>query len=296
MSKVLDLAGMFKSDANDLIRARERAIRVHPTNIKAAGNEIEEKVRNYLRRILPPRYYVTSGHLIDPKHRVSPQLDVIISDSLNLPSLVKTKDGTEYIPITSALVIGEVKSTYYKSKQYYEEFHRKISAINGQMFRPLVHNTFYGGLNDGTIFQDIMLASPNKYINNLFSFLFCVSGGDFDFARLKPFINSTDANLLPNLTVLLDQGVVGYARMNEKGEFKYHKYPNEAEQSEHDWFFARAYDVEEGSPEGAHLALLYGQLINHLSTSRLEPANAYPYTSTMSVFRKSSLKWARDGS
>ena len=71
MAKTLNLAAVFKSDAEELLRSREEAIRIHGTNIRAAGNEVEQAVRNYLKRMLPPRYYVTSGHLIDQEGRVS---------------------------------------------------------------------------------------------------------------------------------------------------------------------------------------------------------------------------------
>ena len=87
MPKNLDLARVFKLEADALKQARERAISIHPTDIRASGNEVEQTVRDYLKRVLSPRYYVTSGHLIDSKHLVSPQLDVIIADYFNLPFL-----------------------------------------------------------------------------------------------------------------------------------------------------------------------------------------------------------------
>ena len=65
MARTLDLAGNFKSDAEGLRKAREEAIRIHATDIRAAGNEVEQAVRDYFKRLLPSRYYVTSGHLID---------------------------------------------------------------------------------------------------------------------------------------------------------------------------------------------------------------------------------------
>ena len=142
----------------------------------------------------------------------------------------------------------------------------------------------------------MVLSSPNKYINNLYYFFMCVDGGDFDFGEINNLLNCTNAELLPSLAVFLDKGVVGYAKEDQQKGFQFHKYPNEVNRAEYDWFFAKAFDANKSTPEGAHLALLYGQLINHLSTSRLEPPNAYPYTSAMSVFRKSSLKWAKGDS
>ena len=67
MGKALNLAEVFRDDAAELRRERENAIRIHGTgDIKAAGNHVESSVRDYLRRMLPPRFYVTNGHLIDP--------------------------------------------------------------------------------------------------------------------------------------------------------------------------------------------------------------------------------------
>ncbi len=99
--KKLDIPGIFRSDADDILKARQDAIRVHKSDIRAAGNEVELSVRNYFKRMLSPKYYVTSEHLIDVNGEVSPQLDLIISDNSNIPSLTTTKDGTEYIPIDS---------------------------------------------------------------------------------------------------------------------------------------------------------------------------------------------------
>ena len=111
MAKTLNLAEIFKADAEELWQARERAAQIHRTNdIRAAGDEVEQAVRDYLCRMLPSRYYVTSGHLIDSGHLVSPQLDVIIADHFSLPSLLTTRDGTKYIPITSVYAIGDVQS------------------------------------------------------------------------------------------------------------------------------------------------------------------------------------------
>ena len=92
METHLNLDRIFTSDAKALVGAREKARTVHKSDIRAAGNEVEVAVRDYLRRMLPPRYYVTHGHLIDTAHRVSPQLDVIIVDNFSLPSLLTTKD------------------------------------------------------------------------------------------------------------------------------------------------------------------------------------------------------------
>ena len=48
MAKPLNLAKIFKSDADDLKQAREKANQLHATDIRAAGNEVEQAVRDTL--------------------------------------------------------------------------------------------------------------------------------------------------------------------------------------------------------------------------------------------------------
>ena len=291
--KPLDLAAVFEADALDLRQARDKAKQIHPTDIKAAGNEVEVAVRNYLRRMLPPRYYVTSGHLIDSQRRTSPQLDVIVADNFSLPSLLTTRDGTEYVPATSVLAIGEVKSTYYRSKGYYKKCHEDITFISSHLSRPLLENTAYGGLQSHTTISDMALASSNKYLNHLYCFLLCIDAGDFDFADIQPLLNSTEPCLLPNMGVFLDKGIVMYANTAARGALHIHKYPIEVATADYDWCFVQGVENDDGSRAGAHLATLYSQLIMHLSTSHLRPADAYPYTRDVSMLRKSSLRWAK---
>ncbi len=285
----LKLDTIFASDAKALVDAREKARAVHKSDIRAAGNEVEVPVRDYLRRMLPPRYYVTHGHLIDTAHRVSPQLDVIIADNFSLSSLLSTEDGTEYVPATSVLAVGEVKSTYSNSRKDYECFHEKLVAIS-RMHRPLVENSVYQGITGSSNIRDTVLGSSNKYLNNLYSFLFCVDGGEFDFAKISSLLASTDVNQLPNSAILLNMGIVAYANRSQLGSL--HKYPNEVNSSDYDWCFMGTKCPEEGSVEGANLMFLYAQLISHISGSHIEPPNIYEYMTDMLMFRKSSLVWA----
>ena len=293
MDNKFDLARAFARDAAQLRLARESAMLIHPTDIRAAGNEVEKAIRDYFRQILPPRYYITSGHLIDRDQRVSPQIDIIVADAFNLPSLYKTQDGTEYVPTTSVFAIGEVKSAYYKSQSYFQKFGKSLEIIAG-MHRPLIENTAFGGeLRPDTTLVDTVRGSKNKVLNNLFSFLFCVDAGDFQFENIASHFNSSDLGLLPNATVLLNQGTLIRARINDSGEGKYHKYPTEAPSPEYDWMYAESMGSEYGSKGGSNLALLYGMLVDHLSNSHLEPADAYAYTAGLVNLRRSTLKWAK---
>jgi hypothetical protein len=97
---ILDIPAIFKSDAEELIKARNDSKRIHgAANIRAAGNEVEQPVRNYFRRMLPSKYYVTQGQIIDAVGKVSPQIDIIIAD--NLRGCFKSRSRSNFMPIFS---------------------------------------------------------------------------------------------------------------------------------------------------------------------------------------------------
>ena len=290
MLKQLQIAELFASEAILLTNAREKAKIIHKSSdIKAAGNEVEIAVREYLARMLPPRYYVTHGHLIDVFGSVSPQLDVIVADNFGLPSLLTTEDGTEYVPVTSVLAIGEVKSTYYSSQKPYKSFHEKLVKIS-QLHRPLVENTAFGGIQRSTTVRDIFLGLSNKYLNNLYSFFISVDSGDFGFDNVRHILRSADVDRLPSVAIFLNKGVIAYGNRQQLGSF--HKYPNERDTSEYGWCYVETKAPEKGSIEGVNLSFLYGQLISHLSASYLERPNVYDYIGKQLVFSKSSMRWA----
>ena len=290
----LDLAFIFAEDAERIAKARLQSARIHGTgDIRAAGNEVEIAVREYLRRMLPPRWYVTSGHLIDQAGKISPQLDVIIADNFNLPSLLTTKDGTEYIPITSALAIGEVKSTYRHSERPYERLQEVLQGIQEEMHRPLIENTAYPEPNINSAIDDLIIIRPNKYLNHLFSFLFCVHSGDFEFSKVEKILTESNVQYLPNMAVLLDSGIITYGYVNNDSQrFEFHKYPMEVMDVRYRWCFVPGEKPGQGSQRGTHLAFWYAQLVSHLAGSKTGQANAYPYIMDVSSIRKSSIRWA----
>ena len=292
MTRPLDLDRVFALDAEALRRARENARIMHPTDIRAAGAEVEEAVRNYLKRMLPSGYRVTSGHLIDSNRVVSPQIDVIITDNLGLSSLLTSSDGTEYIPVTSVYALGEIRSTYYHSNSPLDRMYNVLQTV-AAMNRPLVENTSYEGLKDSTLMIDIVRPCKQKFHNNLFAFIFCVDGGDFEFERVQDLLVSADASHIPAMTILLDRGVVSYARRDAINSTGFTRYPNEVAGSDYDWSFVQGADTETGSAAGSHLATLYGALISHLSESHLEPPDAYSYLGQSMIFSRSSRRWAR---
>ena len=291
MPRTLDIPAQFKADAEDLIQARKSARLMHRTgDIRAAGNQVEQAVRDYLRRMLPPRYHVTHGHLIDPRGCISPQIDVIIADNFGLPSLLTARDGTEYIPIDSVYAIGEIKSTYRYSEKPFEKFHSDLSHIHRELNRPLIENTAFGGITGSTLMEHLTIRTDGPYMNHLFSFFLCIVGGDFSFHQLHDVLTSSDIVTLPNMAVLLDVGMVLYGKM-ENNALNIHKYPVEGKPQGYEWCFMQGLQTASGSLPGAHLSTLYAQLVRHLSMSYLAPPDAHGYTKDMWKFSSSSIRW-----
>jgi hypothetical protein len=290
--KTLDVSAIFKSEAEDILKARKDSIRIHSTDIRAAGNEVELSVRNFFKRMLPSRYYVTHGHLIDVNGEVSSQLDIIIADNMNLPSLMTTKDGTEYIPIDSVYAVGEVKSTYYRSEKYIESFSDVLEDIKGRLFHDQIPNTAFNGVNSHTLLRDIALARGNRILNRIYSFILFVDGGDFDFEDIAQFYINRPRSLLPDIAVLLTLGTIVYGAVRDN-RFEHTRYPDETEGDDHDWYFWPFQGDKTGILEGNHLGFLYYNLLEHLSNSYLEPPSLSKYVARMMVGRKSLLKKAR---
>lgn len=287
----LNLSNIFRSEASSLAEARARCRDIHGTDdIRAAGNEVEEAVRSFFRRMLPVKYYVGHGHIVDSSGNVSPQIDIIISDSQTIPSLMKTRDDTEYFPYEAVYAIGEVKSTYYGSRGYIESLSNTIRAIRETLSRDEIPNTAYGGVLTGeTNVRDMILHRHNQILNYLFSFALFVDCGDFTSESVYMLYQSRTLNVLPNVSVMLNKGVLLRGR-KEDGRFLFNRYPEHSEDKDEAWYLSPLPGDGSGSPEGNHLGFLYFCLLNHLNGSLLEPPRLSGYLSKMMQGRMSLLE------
>jgi hypothetical protein len=270
MKKELSISEIFTKDAFEIANKRKDSLFIHSKNIRAAGDEVEIFVRDYFRKRVPKRYHVAQGHLIDDECRTSPQLDVIVSDTANLPSLLTTEDGTEFIPIDSTYIIGEIKSSYIKSKKYIQKFSKTLKAIHNDLHHEELINTAFYGITPESTIRDTFLEGKHRILNSIFSFVIFIDSGDFCFSEISSFLASTDNKYLPNLIVLLNKGIIQKARITDT-EVVFTYLPNEPEYSDYEWVFVPIYGDDERSISGNILSVLYLSLIQHLSNSFLEP-------------------------
>lgn len=157
---------VFRSDAADILAAREKArIMHHGQDIPAAGAEVEIAFRKVLSRKLPSLYYVGHGHIVDEQLHQSSQLDVIIANNTGAPILFRAENGSEYFPYEGVYAIGEVKSSYYKSEKYIHTFSGNLKKIQDKLQR--------GSFRAAPAFR----LSPLPYGNPLFSFMFFADNG-----------------------------------------------------------------------------------------------------------------------
>lgn len=74
------------------------------------GSAREDLLKSYLRDLLPNKYSISSGIIIDHNQNQSKQQDFIIHDAFNCPSFFKT-DSNTILPVESVYATIEVKST-----------------------------------------------------------------------------------------------------------------------------------------------------------------------------------------
>ncbi len=140
--------------------------------------------------------------------------------------------------------------------------------------------------------RDIFLAKENRILNSIFSFILFIDKGDFTFEDIAPFYINRSKDMLPNVAIWHNSGVIVYGAA--KDNFAFVRYPVDVEGEDYDWYFSSFLgDDETGSLEGNHLGFLYYALLEHLSNSHLEPPSFSKFTSRMMVERKSMLKKAK---
>src|SRR6185503_3439915 len=79
-----------------------------------SGLPFESAVRREIRRLLPQRYSVTSGRVLDRDGRTSGNCDIVVFNDIwfsPVKSVAPEDSGRPYLPIEGVYAIGEVKQT-----------------------------------------------------------------------------------------------------------------------------------------------------------------------------------------
>ncbi|MFI5218881.1 MAG: DUF6602 domain-containing protein [Bacteroidia bacterium] len=210
-SPLFELNNILRLEAEGLIAAREKAIAIHHTNdIDAAGDEVEQSVRNLIRKKLPLDYYIGHGHIVDEKLNYNGQYDIVIADNSGSPILFKAENGTEYFPFESLYAVGEVKSTYDSSKKQIQKFINKTKELQNNLSRKFAGPNYISKDIELNFRAPLSLSSDDKrhYQNHIFKFIFIIDGGDFKPKQLSDIYNNENDKHLPNLVCILNRGII----------------------------------------------------------------------------------------
>lgn len=91
------------------------------------GENSEYGWKKILKEILPHKYGVDSGFVIDYEGNISEQIDVIIYDNLYSPYVMASGSGVKYIPAEAVYAIIEIKPTI--TKLYLEYANNKVESV-----------------------------------------------------------------------------------------------------------------------------------------------------------------------
>lgn len=91
------------------------------------GDHTESSWRDFLKNVLPKKYGIDRGYLIDSYGNVSDQIDAIIYDALYSPLIMISASGEKFIPVEAVYSIIEIKPTINKKNLEYAN--NKIESV-----------------------------------------------------------------------------------------------------------------------------------------------------------------------
>ena len=99
----------------------------HIPHCTGQGDHTESSWIDFLKNILPRKYGVDKGYLIDSYGNVSEQIDAIIYDALYSPLIMTSASGEKFIPVEAVYSIIEIKPII--NKKYLEYANGKIDSV-----------------------------------------------------------------------------------------------------------------------------------------------------------------------
>lgn len=277
----LALDKFFEYDLEKINMAYRLSGTIHSdlNNIRATGDEVELTVKRFYQSKLFPKYHVCDGHIVDHNLKVSPQFDIIISANSKNPVLFDLADKSELVYYESVYLFGEVKRSFYK-KEFISIFSKNIQRFRQEMDRAIVPPNAIESA--GTIVQVESNLTQFPMRNPIFSFMFFVNSSALDMSHLKADLDKIDNQYLPNMILLLDQGLIINVNKTEydRGRLQINLYPEFAEDST--WILM----TMDGN---SALTYHYLLIIEHLNNSVLGYPNVSEYTKNLFHFNLSNF-------
>lgn len=176
------------------------------------GSAREDLLKDYLKKLLPEKYSISSGIIIDNNQKQSKQQDFIIHDAFNCPSFFKTESNS-ILPIESVYATIEVKSTLdYSTLEQSVKNVESVRTLNKLPNRNVIRNQYDNFYPLGFVFaysstcslEQIQkkLFELNKNINSRHQIsIICILDKGLIFNVQKN--NVTEVTLIPSNNTLL---------------------------------------------------------------------------------------------
>ena len=155
------------------------------------GSAREDLLKDYLKKLLPEKYSITSGIIIDNNQNQSKQQDFIIHDAFNCPSFFKTESNS-ILPIESVYATIEIKSTLdYSTLEQSVKNIESVRNLNKLHNRNIISNRY----NDVYPLGFVFAYSSNYSLEQIQK-------------RLSELNKDIDARYQISIVCILDKGLI----------------------------------------------------------------------------------------
>lgn len=280
----LSIKDFFWLDVQKIKSACKQAdiIRGDAKNVRTAGDEVEITLRNFFKEKLAPKYDVTTGHVVDHNLKVSPQLDVIIADSIKSPVLATLTDKTQHVFYETVYAIGEVKKSWYDDSLL-EKFSSTIKTIKTELERDDIGKDILECGDNQLKIKGEVTSNPRR--NMLFSFMLFAEKS-VSLKKITNTINATPNEFLPNVIVFIEGGVVVNVNksMLAQNKVEINLYPELVTKDDGEWIFI---GLDE---ENQRLTYLYLLLLEHLKKTIVATPDIQSYTKKLISIEPSDIR------
>lgn len=280
----LSIKDFFWLDVQKIKSACKQAdiIRGDAKNVRTAGDEVEITLRNFFKEKLAPKYDVTTGHVVDHNLKVSPQLDVIIADSIKSPVLATLTDKTQHVFYETVYAIGEVKKSWYDDTLL-EKFSSTIKTIKTELERDDIGKDILECGDNQLKIKGEVTSNPRR--NMLFSFMLFAEKS-VNLKKITNTINATPNEFLPNVIVFIEGGVVVNVNksMLAQNKVEINLYPELVTKDDGEWIFI---GLDE---ENQRLTYLYLLLLEHLKKTIVATPDIQSYTKKLISIEPSDIR------
>lgn len=280
----LSIKDFFWLDVQKIKSACKQAdiIRGDAKNVRTAGDEVEITLRNFFKEKLAPKYDVTTGHVVDHNLKVSPQLDVIIADSIKSPVLATLTDKTQHVFYETVYSIGEVKKSWYDDTLL-EKFSSTIMTIKTELERDDIGKDILECGDNQLKIKGEVTSNPRR--NMLFSFMLFAEKS-VNLKKITNTINATPNEFLPNVIVFIEGGVVVNVNksMLAQNKVEINLYPELVTKDDGEWIFI---GLDE---ENQRLTYLYLLLLEHLKQTIVATPDIQSYTKKLISIEPSDIR------